>query len=165
MTKWRYDTCACGARKMERSAKCLACYKRWPDRFWAKVEKTGTCWLWRGQVTDEGYGITSFGGKNHKAHRISWEMAKGPIPDGLTLDHLCRVRACVNPVHLEPVSASENIRRGTGTHVTNARKTHCVNGHEFSPENTRKDRHGNRVCKACIKANSRRHYEKARAAR
>jgi hypothetical protein len=109
--KTRYDTCGCGAMKMERSSKCLTCYKRWPERFWAKVDKSGECWLWTAQIDKDGYGITSHLGTSRKAHRVSWEMACGPVPGSLTLDHLCRVKTCVRPSHLEPVSASENLRR------------------------------------------------------
>lgn len=157
--KTRYDTCVCGARKMERSAKCLACYKRWPERFWRRVEKTETCWLWTGRLA-EGYGITSYQGRNQRAHRVSWIMANGPIPEGLTIDHLCRVRNCVNPAHMEPVPNTENVRRGNGLFVSNARKTHCKHGHEFSSENTRHAPNGSRVCIRCSKDNSRRHRAK-----
>jgi len=83
------------------------------DRFWSKVNKTNTCWLWEGTVENTGYG--SFAVSHTKgvlAHRLAYELSVGEIPSGLTLDHLCRVRNCVNPDHLEPVTCAENIRRG-----------------------------------------------------
>jgi len=85
-----------------------------PDvRFWARVEVTKTCWLWTGSRSRDGYGkfepATSV---FYKAHRFAYETVVGPIPEGLTLDHLCRVRRCVNPDHLEPVTNQENLLRG-----------------------------------------------------
>lgn len=85
---------------------------RLPQRFWDKVrlEPSG-CWLWTAN-TNRGYGNFTVAGKTRKAHRISYQTFVGAIPDGLALDHLCRVRACVNPSHLEPVTWAENVRRG-----------------------------------------------------
>jgi hypothetical protein len=77
------------------------------ERFWPKVEKTGTCWLWGGARDRGGYGVF----ENQKAHRVSYVLSGGTIPEGLQLDHLCFVRHCVNPEHLEPVTAKENTRR------------------------------------------------------
>lgn len=89
---------------------------------------------------------------------MAWQTWRGPIPAGLTLDHLCRVRACVNPAHLEPVTLAENKRRGESPAARKARQTHCMRGHEFTPENTirRKDRRGRgiltgRECRVCRK--------------
>lgn len=79
--------------------------------FWAKVRKTDTCWLWFGDRKDTGYGRYKFGRKNVAAHRFTYELAKGPIPEGLEIDHLCRVRNCVNPDHLEAVTHLVNVRR------------------------------------------------------
>lgn len=81
------------------------------DRFFAKVEKTNDCWLWRAATT-VGYGVFKRATKVLVyAHRWSYEHHVGPIPEGLHIDHLCRVRACVNPAHLEPVTLAENNRR------------------------------------------------------
>lgn len=80
-------------------------------RFWAKVNKTETCWLWLA-CTNHGYGYFGFQGRNKRAHRLAYEWANGKIPDGLTLDHLCRVRHCIRPDHLEVVTNKENILRG-----------------------------------------------------
>jgi hypothetical protein len=120
------------------------------SRFWAKVEKTDTCWLWTGATQTNGYGRVAWDGKVPLAHRVSYELENGPVPDGLHLDHLCRVRNCVRPDHLEPVPQRTNTLRGTGLTAVNARKTHCVRGHEFTPENTgsRPDR-PQRICRAC----------------
>src|SRR5688500_4996363 len=80
--------------------------------FWAKVDKTSTCWLWTGARHPLGYGHVRYGNRTSAAHRVAWELINGPIPEGLTLDHLCRVPACVRPDHLEPVTHRENVRRG-----------------------------------------------------
>lgn len=80
-------------------------------RFWSKVDKTATCWLWIGALDAHGYGVFWLDGKLRKAHRVSYEWQFGTIPVGLEPDHLCRTTACVKPDHLEPVSHQENIRR------------------------------------------------------
>jgi hypothetical protein len=81
-------------------------------RFWAKVEKTDGCWFWRARIIATGYGSFSLDGRKVMAHRFAYELLVGPIPEDLELDHLCRVRHCVNPAHLEPVTHRENILRG-----------------------------------------------------
>ena len=109
------------------------------------------CWLWDG-ATVNGYGsINSRKAGSRRAHRVAYEILVGAVPDGLDLDHLCRVRNCINPTHLEPVTRTENILRGLGPLVTrerNRRRTHCKRGHELTPENTGRQRAG-RFCKAC----------------
>lgn len=94
----------------------------------------GGCWLWTAPLRNDGYGEIGSGGREGKqilAHRASYLSFVGPIPDGLELDHLCRVRCCVNPAHLEPVTRAENNRRG----LNGVLKTHCKRGHLFVPEN------------------------------
>lgn len=117
------------------------------ERFWEKVRKTDGCWFWTSTRGENGYGqFTLRTGVVRRAHRIAYELAVGPIPDGLEIDHLCRVRACVNPAHLEPVTRQENIRRAV------AAKTHCPKGHPRTPENSAHDHvNGSRVwrCKTC----------------
>lgn len=121
-----------------------------PARFWAKVDKTETCWLWTGRLPRSGYGTLSISGKNVQAHRFAYELIVGPIPAGLQLDHLCRVRHCVNPAHLEPVTPRVNVLRGICPAALAARRSHCQRGHEFTPENTYMTPNGRRQCRACI---------------
>ena len=126
----------------------------WPikDRFMHYVEliPESTCWYWTGAIGPGGYGrFTVAQGLVAIAHRFAYELLMGPIPAGLTLDHLCREKSCINPRHLEPVTADENIKRSSECVATiNSRKTHCPRGHEYTPENTRISR-GKRYCEAC----------------
>lgn len=132
---------------------------------WDKIELTGFCWLWRGYVDKHGYGYASWEGKSPRAHRIVFETLVGTIPQGLQLDHLCRIRNCVNPCHLEPVSCKENLSRSHNTQATvNTRKTHCAQGHEYTPENTSQEK-SQRACKTCkkIRAKARNSTPEARA--
>lgn len=101
------------------------------SRFFARVEKTSTCWLWSGQMNPYGYGHFEVKRKRIRVHRWSYEHHVGPILEGFVIDHLCRVRNCVNPDHLEAVTSAENTRRGEV-----ATRTHCLKGHEYTPENT-----------------------------
>lgn len=107
-----------------------------PVRFWAMVDRSGECWLWTGSLDRAGYGFDSVNGRTVRAHRRAYLALVGEIPEGRQLDHLCRTPRCVNPAHLEPVTAQEDTLRGEGPAAINARRTKCVNGHEFSPENT-----------------------------
>lgn len=112
----------------------------WPvadeERFWPKVEETDTCWLWTGILNHYGYGVFTVQALNVPAHRWAYEYIRELIPDGMTLDHLCRVRNCVRPDHLEVVTNGENVLRGVSASAINARKTHCIRGHEFTEANT-----------------------------
>jgi len=119
------------------------------ERFWKFVRFTPGCWEWRGSRNHRGYGLFSVAGKLVTAHRLSYEIHVGHIPDGLTLDHLCRNRACCNWLHLEPVTMTENCLRGVGPTAVNARKTHCPKGHEYTPENTVKANKNSRRCREC----------------
>lgn len=131
-------------------------------RFWSHVDKNGDggCWNWTGSLDTRGYGSTRIGARMVRAHRHAYETSIGPIPDGLDLDHLCRNRPCVNPEHLEPVPRRVNTLRGISPHANNARKTHCTNGHEFTPENIRLTPSGHRSCWEC-----RRTWERKRRTR
>lgn len=126
------------------------------DRFWAKVDKTSDpngCWLWTASLSSVGYGAFGIGGRKtnkvYLAHRVAYELIVGTIPDGLQIDHICMVRCCVNPDHMEPVTQRENILRGNGMSARHARQTHCKRGHEFNDENSEIDSLGRRVCKVC----------------
>jgi hypothetical protein len=122
------------------------------DRFWSKVDRSGgdeSCWLWTASTTPAGYGQFRVGAAPQYAHRLSWVAANGPVPDGLELDHLCRVRRCVNPRHLEPVTTKENSLRGQSFAAINARKTHCPQGHPYDEANTIRSKSGARLCRAC----------------
>jgi hypothetical protein len=123
------------------------------------------CRVWTGGLTHDGYGkICGDDGRMQLVHRAYYTAVVGPIPDGLTLDHLCRCRACFEPGHLEPVSRRENTLRGEGIAAQNARKTHCANGHPFSLENTyARTSGGRRGCRACS-AEAARAYRKRRVA-
>lgn len=118
------------------------------ERFWSKVKKTKTCWIFQGAY---GHGQFKLNGKSVMAHRYAWEITNGPIPDGLVIDHLCRTPACVRPSHLEPITQKENVRRGVSIVAENAAKTHCKRGHEFTLENTHLDSGGRRRCRMCQK--------------
>lgn len=111
--------------------------RRIENRFWYQVERTDGCWKWLGSKTPEGYGKIQWSAKTTVgAHRLAYVLLKGPIPNGFTIDHLCRNPSCVNPDHLEAVTLRENILRGTGPTANQARQTHCLRGHEFTPHNT-----------------------------
>jgi hypothetical protein len=123
-----------------------------PERFWDKVipEPNSGCWLWDANQTRGGYGLFRMGELMRYAHVLAFEAARGPRPDGMDLDHLCRVRCCVNPDHLEPVTRRENCLRGLTGHAAGARnraKTHCPKGHPYSDGYVRKN--GSRQCKDC----------------
>lgn len=126
----------------------------WPERFWAKVDQRGPddCWLWIASLNDAGYGqITMTDGvqRSLRAHRISYELLVGPIPEGLEIDHLCRNRACVNPRHLEPVTGAVNKQRARPFRKPIEPKTHCPNGHEYTLGNTQIMKDGTRLCRTC----------------
>lgn len=142
------------------------------ERLWRRVDKNGPlsahrpdlgpCWIWTGGKTGRGYGGVANEGTRREGtrrlvnvHRLAYELLVGPIPSGLTLDHLCRVRLCVRPAHLEPVTLRMNILRGEGPTAKQARQTHCKRGHPFDKANTSLQR-GKRSCRAC-KSLSRRH--------
>lgn len=121
------------------------------QKFWAKVEaREDGCWVWTGIKHRTGHGVVPGLGQ---AHRLAYELVVGAIPEGKHLDHVCRRRGCVNPSHLEPVTAYENLLRGESPSAQNARKTHCPRGHAYAGENLglRAGENGRRkrYCKAC----------------
>lgn len=120
------------------------------DRRWVLErvsEDTSGCWLWTLHTNADGYAQTVWRGKSRRMHRVAYELFVGPIPEGLVLDHLCRVRHCLNPKHLEPVTGRENVMRGEGVGAKCARRTHCPAGHPL--DNSNRDQRGSRVCLPC----------------
>ena len=123
------------------------------DRFLDKivVPAEGTCWLWGGAIGPKGYGAFGLGPRGSgcvRPHRFAYEHFVGPIPDGLQIDHLCRVRHCVNPDHLEVVTNAENTRRGLKGRLV----IECAQGHPYNEANTgRKTPSGRRYCRACAR--------------
>lgn len=122
--------------------------KRLKERFWKKVHKTDSCWLWIGAKRHRGYGDAWWNGRHFAAHRLTYSWAIGPIPDGETIDHKCGVTACVNPKHLQTMPMVDNSRLGSP-----AQNTLCPKGHEFEGQNVIwiKDAKGrmSRMCRIC----------------
>lgn len=131
------------------------------DRFWKFVDASdiGGCWTWTGETT-RGYGRFWIGKRRIGAHRVAWELERGPIPVGYTIDHLCRNPSCVRVDHLEPVPNKVNLERGVPNPPRlNKSKTHCAKGHELTAENVRLDRGGTkRTCRTCERAKHARLY-------
>jgi hypothetical protein len=141
------------------------------DRFASKYvpEPNSGCWLWLASIRNKAHGYGQFhighrpDRKKVYAHRFSYELHVGPIPESLTVDHLCRVRSCVNPRHLEPVTIGENLLRGETFQGKNAAKTHCIRGHELAGTNLLGGQGAHRRCKICHRETVRRRRERLRA--
>lgn len=124
-------------------------------RFWAKVQRDDAdgCWEWLSKRDHGGYGRFNLSrSRSRAAHRVAYELTMGPIPDGLTIDHLCRNRGCVNPAHLEPVTQRENVRRGLAPALGRARNNNldrCPAGHPYSGLNLFHRDRGWRGCRTC----------------
>jgi hypothetical protein len=137
------------------------------ERFLTMVEPEpmSGCWFWMGAVSRRGYGTMSvkterpgrYGWRTRFAHQVAWDLFRGNMPDGLEPDHVCRVRSCVNPAHLEAVTHQENLRRAVRWHPS-----HCPSGHAYSPENTRPNVNGGR-CRTCHREDGRRRWRERRA--
>ncbi len=127
--------------------------------FWQRVDKNGTipenrpelgpCWLWTGNITARGYGMSCHGGKQVFAHIVGYELFNGPKPEGTDTDHLCRNHPCCRYSHLEAVPHKTNVLRGLSPIARNAFKTHCDKGHELTPDNVKILAGGGRRCIAC----------------
>lgn len=147
---------------------------RTEDAFWARVERSidpSACWLWRGSLNASGYGRYEFKGQKRPAHRLAYEFLIGAIPDGLVIDHLCRVPSCVNPDHLEPVTPDENNRRRDAFHRQPGRMWHpraeCPEGHPLNGDNliVHPSRPTRRRCRTCEHAKDAARRERKRLAR
>lgn len=128
------------------------------------------CWEWQRIRNVWGYGRFNVGGTESLAHRFSYELHIGPIPDGLVLDHLCRNPCCVNPSHLEPVTTAENLRRGDVARSAFSKplRAHCPQGHPYDEHNTYWRPDGGRDCRECMRRRSREYkvnIRKSQAAR
>lgn len=138
-----------------------------PERFWTKVDLLAPsgCWIWLASCTKDGYGqFFPAPGKGMVAHKWAYLWLVGAYDDGLQLDHLCRVPQCVNPDHLEPVTPRENMLRSSAGEASKRRaadKTHCKNGHEYTPEGT-KMRGGARICRQCERDALKRYHARKR---
>lgn len=173
-------------RQVWARGRCGTCYARWRQeqpgplrlsptaRFWEKVNKDGpeppafpghgACWVWQGYTGSSGYGRLRVEGVFCQAHRYAYELLVGPIPEGLQLDHLCRVRSCVNPAHLEPVTARENKLRSVP--FIRAETPNCPAGHPWDERNTRWSSSATgvaRQCRACAAERGRRTRAEAQA--
>ncbi|WP_443055402.1 HNH endonuclease signature motif containing protein [Streptomyces sp. ISBFB 2968] len=160
------ESLACAYEGCNKPAKhrgyCVACYSRLRKsgalpllprptleaKLFSRImeDETG-CWLWTGVHVGTGYGQVDVNGCKRPAHRVVYEFLIGDIPEGLDLDHLCRVRLCVNPWHLDPVTRKINIIRGDAPRLQRA-KTHCPHGHEYDEVNTIWYQ-GRRFCREC----------------
>jgi hypothetical protein len=133
-----------------------------PARFWSKVDlsQPDECWLWTARIDKQGYGRIHDGARGQRyAHQVVWELVAGPIPEGLEIDHVCRVRSCVNPSHLDAVTHAENLRRSplTPAAITAARGT-CAHGHPYDAWNTGITTKGTKWCRACNRERKRLAY-------
>lgn len=130
---------------------------------WERIfpEPNTGCWLWGGALNRGGYGTF---GRHHLAHRYVYEMLRAPISEGLQIDHKCRVRCCVNPDHMEPVTGEENTRRSPL--IGRWKRERCRQGHAFTPENTRwKEKRGYkyRACRVCERAQNAKQWKRLSA--
>ncbi len=122
-------------------------------RFWAKVQRGGEdeCWLWTGATSSDGYGrFAAVGRRLYGAHRIGFLLFAGSIPEGAVIDHLCRNRRCVNPLHLRAVDRATNVHENSAAlaHL-NSLKTHCPMGHPYHGGNLIERSSGRRACREC----------------
>jgi hypothetical protein len=125
-----------------------------PDPIASRIAvRPNGCWEWAGQINHGGYGLY----QGARAHRLTYETMVGPIPSNLELDHLCRVRRCVNPAHLEAVTRRVNTLRGDTLAAAKAAQTECIHGHPFTGDNVYvHPQRGTRNCRTCMNESARR---------
>lgn len=158
----------CGScyNRLSKPGNTLPGYGSWhktlKDRILENTDRSGECWLWLKSKYLSGYGVIAINSRATPAHRVSYQEFIGPIPEGLQLDHLCRVRHCVNPEHLEPVTQRENILRAPYTAIDLQReKTHCPQGHSYIGENLYiAPKTGGRGCRVCRSSHASRYRQK-----
>jgi hypothetical protein len=162
-------------------------YERKPlaERLWAKIDKggpipahrpeLGPCWLWTGRSLARGHGQITENRRHHMVHRVVYELLIGPIPAGMTIDHICHNgsgwtagescihRRCANPAHMELATKGENVLHGQTPAAINAAKTHCARNHAFDAANTRRTKEGKRVCRTCERDRARAAMRERRA--
>lgn len=132
--------------------------------FWSKVSIGDGCWMWMKGINHSGYGHIRINDRRYLSHRVSYRLIIGAIPEGLQLDHLCRVRACVNPSHLEPVTNLANSRRRfVFVKATLDERTHCWQGHLLDSRNTYTYPGHSNKCRRCHNESSARKYQRKQA--
>jgi HNH endonuclease len=135
------------------------------ERFWKYVRKTERCWPWLGGTSSQGYGrFLGMNGRIILPHRFSYLLAHGEIAPETVIDHICRNPFCVNPEHLRPLTAKENVLIGAGITAQNHQKLFCKRGHPLSGENLRtKGNRKARICRECDNADAREYQRRKRA--
>ena len=152
--------CACGCGKLARVGRNYAGGHRpkqpsLREKLLSQLvfDPESQCLLWTGRLDRDGYGRITVERRDRPVHRVVWEVLEGPIPDGLTIDHVkargCAHKNCGSIAHLEPVTRGENTLRGDTVSAHHAAQTHCISGHAFTSENTRVDSLRKRNCRAC----------------
>lgn len=142
--------------------------EEWQSAFWARVDKTPTCWIWRGPKMNKGYGNVSVNGKQYRAHRLAWEISRGePVPEGMFACHKCDNRACVKPDHLFIGTHTDNMRDAMAKgRLRNQHKgkSHCKRGHALLGANIKPMRDGGRGCRECMRIQGLLRYHQQRSA-